>query len=355
MRRASTSATVGSAAANLFAALFFLIVVAGSTAMLVRRLNDGAHAAELLERVRLLLDTELSAVIDRFGEDPTPASDAISDPIQEWCSSRSIRISDISSRIAPNWVAADLLRLPEITRSVGASDGVGGDLPLVLRQQREQSGFFSDIATGYGVIFPKAAYERYLTGFAYANVNLTDDAALRKLYEVRTSDYASAQLFQAKIRALRSDGRVVAEETLPEFLGADYDRLYPVVNALPWWNVNFLPLPILIAIISTPEFGVVNPQTVCNAIDTQRRTCEIGQEDLRSLVGLPAESLLYQYLGTTTWFWQIEIHSGSDSLSVVLCRLPPEWTPQSAQDSGTVGQVAGERRWFRVISRRYSR
>jgi len=355
VRRASTSATVGSAATNLFAALFFLMVVAGSTAMLARRLNESAYAGESRERVRLLLDTELSAAIDQFGEDPTPASDSMSDPVQEWCNSRNIMISDISSRIAPNWVASDLLRLQGIARAVGASDGAGEDLLLVLRQQRERSGFFSDIATGYGAIFPKTAHERYLTGFAYANVNLTDDAALRKLHEVRTSDYASAQLFQAKIRALRNEGRVVTEETLPEYLGADHDRLYPVVNALPWWNVNFLPLPILIAIISSPEFGVVNPQTVCDAIDTQRRTCEIGQEDLRSLVGLPAESLLYQYLGTTTWFWRIEIHSGCDSLSVVLCRLPPEWTPQSAQDSGPVGQVAGERRWFRVVSRRYSR
>ena len=354
MRRASTSATVGSAAVNLFAVLFFLIVVAGSAGMLVRRLNESIHSSESREQERVELDTAMSTAIEKFSEDATPDSDAISDPIHEWCNVRNIGISDISSRIAPNWVASDLLRLPEIARLIDARDGFGGDLVLVLKQQRDRSGFFSDLESGYGAIFPKPVRDRYLTAFAYANINLTDEDALRRLYEVRTSDYAAAQLFQTKIRALRNEAKIVAEGELIGFLGADYDRLFPVVNALPCWNVNFLPLPILYAIISSPKFGIADPQIVCDTIDARRQTHELGSEELQSLIGLPAASLLYQYIGTATWFWQIDVHGAGGSLSVVLCRLPPEWTPRAGEGPGVGAQEGSRRRWFRVVSRRYS-
>ena len=75
-----------------------------------------------------------------------------------------------------------------------------GASPGELRDHRAEHGLAADIQSGYEAFFSPETLEIYLTGYSYANVNVTYEAVLEELHRLRTGDQAGAQAFRTRIQ-----------------------------------------------------------------------------------------------------------------------------------------------------------
>jgi len=349
-------------AVNLLLALVFAAALVAGFFGLLGRWFPAVSGAHHEVRAHVVLDAALKRCAVWLALDPTPESDSPEDPIwrqlsvqnsaaaDETGSSPVIELEDASSKINPNWVRKNLFErtsLSALFSPVAASIGSPSDH---LQQLREDRGFFCDLEVGYGSLFSAETRTKYLTAWSYANINLTDEFVLQRLCELRTGNAAAAETFHTSIQRLLQQGKILHEEELEEFFGTDYRQLYPVVNALPWWNVHYLPPLILRQILSYPGFRISDPAARADRILAACEKGEVSPKDLQSLVGAPADHIIYQYLGTVTWFWKITIVAGSDRLEAVLCRLPPAQTnPDSDLSAERPSPTI-----FRVVARRYT-
>jgi hypothetical protein len=212
--------------------------------------------------------------------------------------------------------------------------------PDGLQQYREETGFHSDVGTAYEAYFRDEAMQRYLSPHGYANVNVTDEFALRMLYALRTGGETAAEAFHGRVQLLLREKRLVSREALEEFLGADEELLYPVMNVEPVWNVHYTEELLLRAVLGYPELQVPDPRAALSTLLSAREGPAVVADDLSSIIGAPPESRVYQYLGVVTWFWEVRVRMGSVALYAVVARVP-------AKDDG------GEDR-FQVVRREYS-
>ncbi|WP_455381075.1 hypothetical protein [Salinispira pacifica] len=352
MKRARSRET-GSIAVNLLIIISFLsVAAAGLLVLLDRWFPDAASQRSRLE-IRAKLDGMIEESAAHLAADPTPESDSPADPVWDWArSAGGITIEDVSSRIDPNWVRKSLFEKTRLDRLFSPGFEVVGPPGDYLQQLREDHGFSADLAAGYHMLFSPQVLAAYMTPWAYANINVTDEFSLRKLYEIRSGDAAAADTFHTRIQQLLQEKGIVQEKDLRSFLGADFDRLYPAVNALPAWNVHFLPQLILRELLRYPDYGIKNADAKTEQLLALRRSVELSPADLRSVIGLPQEHVIYQYLGTTTWFFRVTASLPGASLTAVLCRLPPD-DPALQSTSGAADRTTAQVR-FRVVSRRYS-
>lgn len=314
-------------------ALLALLSLASAlmTAALLRldRWSDDASALMRTGQERAALDEALGEVIERIAEDPTPRSDAPTDPVWQWVHSsagadQAVLLFDVSSRINPNWIRRGVFEKTGLRALFTPDATVGLEPAQAFLQYRQDNGFTVDIEEGYGSFFSKETIRQYLSPWSYANLNTSDEFALRALYEGRIGDATGAEIFHTRIRELLADRRIVEEPELHAFLEDDYAKLFPLVNALPWWNIHFLPALILEQILAYPDYHVADSAAKAARILERRETQEIGPEGLRRIVGLPEGHPLYQYLGTRTWFWRIVVSGRGGLLEAVACRLPFE-------------------------------
>lgn len=349
----------GAVAATLLVLLALTSALMAATLLHVRRWAADASAQMRREERRTALDEALREVIEQVAADPTPRSDAPSDPVWEWVRAssgvgRTVALADISSRINPNWVRRGVFEKTTL-RTLFRPDATAGNAQALL-QHREDHGFAVDLEAGYGSFFSRETIRRYLSPWSYANLNTSDEFALRSLYEMRTGDAAGAEIFHTRIRKLLTDRRIVEERELHAFLQDDDAKLFPLVNALPWWNIHFLPALILEQILAYPDYRVADAGSKAARILARRETGEMSPEELRRIVGLPAGHPLYQYLGTKTWFWRVVVSAGEGTLDAVVCRLPPDSSQigdPSAGDSRTQPGEIHPAAAFRVVDREY--
>ena len=85
---------------------------------------------------------------------------------------------------------------------------------------------------------------------------------------------------------------------------------------------------------------VPNPLDTAKAIIAMRDTTEISAEQLHTLIGAPAASRVYQYLGVTTWFWKVTVKKAARVLDLVVARMPV---------------APDQKARFVIVERRYSR
>lgn len=345
-----TDRSSGSIAVSLLILVSFIAVMIAASVVYLNRWFGSAARELQTNRTHAELDVALVKLISHLASDPTPESDSLSDPVWSWIAdttSPRMTLVDVSSRIDPNWVRRDVFDLTGLRNLFSPDESVSGSPSAFLQQHRIDHGFYAAVSQGYGMLFSPKVIAAYLTPWGYANINLTDEFALQKLYEIRTGNQAASEVFHTEIQQLLRERQLVSEQGLRSFLGPDYDRLYPVVNALPWWNVHFLPALILRDILAYPAYHVKDPQMKAQQILAIRTQSEISPDQLVQIIGLPSGHVIYQYLGTTTWFWKATIEINGTTLEAVICRLPPDF-PSDSQGGGS--SVAH----FRVVSRRYS-
>jgi len=308
-------------------------LILGGTLARERRSVDGYS-------LRRALEGEGQRIAAVLAADPTPQADSPADPVWAAVGAPGLAdatdsLKDVSSALNPNWVQKNVLTktgLKDLLKDTGSTD--------ILQQRRADQGFFTDITAAYGDLFIEGALEKYCTPYGYPNINVTDEFALRKLYALRTGAEAAADVFHSKIQGLLIAQRILKPEQLRDFLGLDYDALYPVMNVEPTMNVHYVAPRILDALLGYPELKVPHAQATAQAILDARLTREISEADLHRMIGAADNNRIYQYLGVTTWFWKITVKHPSAVLDMVIARIPgaPDAKPR-----------------FTVVEERYAR
>ena len=289
-----------------------------STSLLHERASVAAYAR------RHSLEGEAELVVAILLRDPTPESDSPLDPV--WTEVRTpalagvqVKLSDISSALNPNWVQKNPLQktgLKSLLLSIDNADA--------LQQRREDRGFSIDLRRAYGDLFVEGALEKYFTAYGYANLNVTDEFALRKLYAARTGDEPGSELFHTRIQGLLAQKRTLRADQLREFMGIDFERLFPVINVAPCMNVHFVEPLLLSELLAYPDLKVPDPVETTRRILDARTSSELGLSDLHRIIGAPPESRIFDYFGVSTWFWKIVVANEAARVEVIAARLPGE-------------------------------
>ena len=234
--------------------LFLSVILAGGSSFIMLALRETVKARDASR-----LEAELNDALDRLlavlMNDPTPEADSFSDPVWKAVSENEmLRLRDVSSALNPNWVRKNLFE----KTNLGALFTSGFDASA-LQQYREDSGFHLDIRAGYGSFFDDKTLDRYFTPYGWANLNTSDEFALRRLAELRSGDAGFAEIFHSRIQSMPLEKKLVKPEEIKAFLADGCDMLFPAVNAEPSFNVHFLDPRILEALLSYPDFNIREP------------------------------------------------------------------------------------------------
>ena len=257
-----------------------------------------------------------------------------------------ISLKDVGSYLGLNWIRKPVLKATGLLldRESSAEE---------LQQFREDTGLHMNIGGAYGRFFQEgAAIANNFTAYSYFNINLADEFVLRKLYALRTGDDPGAEAFHSKIHAYRletEDKKLLEPDDLPAFLDTVYERLFPLINALPVINVNFAPESVLLTVLKVCD--VADPGDKVISVVASRQSRALNREAVQFIMGDDyEETQVRQYLGSRTWFWRLEIRSGRSILSWVLARIP------SGVDREQPGllQMDAYRDSFRLIEESYS-
>ena len=311
----------GSVSVLVFAVLAFLAAGAGGVVLLLNASIQYQRKSQAAYQARLSLEGHAESVVAALAADPTPRSDSPLDPVWDFVASAPdgvrLTLSDVSSALNPNWIQKSVFSKTAL-RSTLKTEGDAD----VLQQRRENTGFSESLGEAYGDLFVEGALGRYFTAYGYANINVTDEFALQRLYALRTDDSAGAEVFHSQVQRLLMEQRILKPAELRTFLGSVYDAMYPVVNVEPCMNVHFVDPDVLIALLSYPELKVPHPAEAARQILDARGRTELSEDDLTRIMGAPPASRIYQYFGVVTWFWRISASAGSSRLDLVVARLP---------------------------------
>jgi hypothetical protein len=331
----------GAVSVQVFIILVFLSAMLAGGGLYLgavsRRVSVYRERSETRDRLVSVSDEVLRAL----AEDPTPEADSSADPVWRTVAGLSadglsVTLEDVSSRINPNWAMKGLFAKT--------------DLGALFLPGANEDRLQLDLAAGYGEFFGADALEKFFTPYGWANLNVTDEFAFRALAAARTNSITRGEAFHAKVQEALRALRIVRREELREFLGTEFDALYPVVNAEPVWNLHFLPPEILRAVLSYPEYGVENPAAAASALGSFVKTGELGPDAIEGFLGKPRPNRLYEYLGTVTWFWKIVAATEGMRLVTVAARLP-ELSGRTTGGGGVPVQGAAPE--FVIVERRF--
>jgi hypothetical protein len=305
----------------LFLLFFFslmgigLSVLAGQGFLLEKREADKDASLVLLSR-------KAEEILEALAKDESPGESSLRDAV--WQQAEAVKgegyevvLEDVSSRINPNWVRKNLFEKTGLDRLFKEGKTAGD-----LQQHREDHGFFSDLQEGYGDFFGEKGLERFFTPYGYANINMTDEFSLRKLYTLRTG--RPGEPFRGRIQELLREKKILAAEELKNFLGADHESLYPVICTEAMMNVHFLDPYLLEEILSYPDYEIENGREKALLLVGIRDGRELKQEELPALLGTEKTNRVFEYLGVVTWFWGLRIARERGELRLVVARLPSE-------------------------------
>lgn len=304
--------------------LIFLSSLTMAVLVYTRSSTEQYRRMENVYRDQQELELAVRELISEMEKDPTPSSDSPYDPVWNWLEDRNnediiLELKDISSRFNLNFMRTKMLE-----KSVFSSMMINGHSPEDLKQFRGEQGFSDSLLDGYGDFFSEEDLLEYFTVYSYANLNVTYEDSLKKLYELQV-DEAGSHIFLSKIQSLVSSQKIADENRLQEILGSQMDNLYPLINIEPLLNVNFVNETVLKSVLFYPygEEVLKNANNYLEIILAERSAMEIDSRRLDSILQVDDSYLrILQYLGTVTWYWEIHAKKDGISLSVVLTRLP---------------------------------
>jgi hypothetical protein len=298
-------------------------VVAGVALILQASLSYSGRSAQR-DSIRLPLEQEAERVIRALSEDPTPEADCPLDPVWDAVAEPEtegvkITLEDVSSRLDPNWIQKAVLEKTHLGEMLQT-----GRTAAELQQRREDNGFSIDLQSEYGDLIKEETLQKYFSPYGYANINTTDEFALRRLYALRTGDDPGSEVFHARVQRLLTEKKILKPSELRVFLGAEFDALFPVMNAEPIYNVHFIDPLLLTELLSYPDWKIRAPSRAARLILDSRSGTELTARELRKIIGAAENNRIYQYLGATTWFWKIVVSTEKASLEIIAARLPAE-------------------------------
>jgi hypothetical protein len=300
--------------------ILFIAAASSGVAAVIGSTISYQIRSERVQDLRADLVGAAELAVEALLADPSPEADGPDDPVQSLDGivkdGVRLRIADISSAINANFTRKSPFENTELSRLLAP-----GKTAQELQQHREDT-VLSPFSDAYAPFFTDEALDGQVTGYGWANINTTDEFALRSLVREATGSEAKAEGMRQKARSLMVDQRVIRATELPGFLGADFDDVFPFVNAEPLMNVNFVDAAILRGILGYEAFAIPNPAGVVEAVLSARMRGEIKPSDLQALIGVTENHILLHYFGCRTWFWEISAEKDGLNCVQVIARVP---------------------------------
>ncbi len=351
---AAASSSSGSAAPTALMILTLLGIAASSV-----RTAPGKPAEIILrdsERAALrsrLLDG-LDETVSALRADPTPYSDASSDPVwtvvdKGTSHGDTLILTDISSALNINSLAARYLREDAVRTQYTSFSAPG-----IIADHLDSKGPYLSPEDASDVI-PEKDENRFFTVWGLWNPAIGDLSSLSALIRARSGGRADAEELAISLIAASQAPRGERTKRTAAVLGNDPYDLSALLTTRGTINVHFANAELISAILDFKYGGKSLPEKTRarNDLLFARIVKEVSPTDLESLIEREeGQDEVLSLLGTTTWFWEIRLNAAPEtmagqngtpskggSLTVILARLP------AMNENGTAV--------FRVISRRF--
>lgn len=303
-------------------ALLMLVAALGFGAMrlLATAGNSLIRAQENTRDTKKLFEA-ISYAVEQLKKNPSIEADSSFDPVYDLSAYEgvSLEVRDISSLLNPNWIRKGILTDTNLASLLLL--GMSADK---LQQYREDSGFSEKPEVFYKAFFTDDALATYLGGYSYANINSSDEFALRKLYFEVTRNESGSEFFHNRVTQQLRELKIMNENELETMLGVSGSELRKVLTTQGQLNVNFVDSFILECLLSYKAYKIGGYKGVADSIVGARKSGEINDARLRSLLGgIAADHPLLGYLGVRTWFWRITAKRGSQSVTAIVARQLP--------------------------------
>jgi hypothetical protein len=300
--------------------LVVLVIIAGAVSLRVSALSwDAVRLAEQTDREAELL-AAIQGAAEAIAADPTPESDSPLDPVFEYqpeVQGVSVQVQDIGSRINPNWIQKAF-----VDRSSIRSILEVGFSPDDLQVSRLQQWYWAPEDPRFEEQFTDEARESLLTRYGYVNLNVGGELAMERLYAEVTGDDGAAAAFRTRIQDALREQRLITEEELVEVLSPYFSEVYPLYNVFPAWNIHFADEALISAVITYPAYGVDQAEAKAQTLISERNGNEMSVAQMRAIVGAGDFGRVFEFLGTTTWFWQITAQDSEEFRTAVIARIP---------------------------------
>lgn len=220
-------------------------------------------------------------------------------------------LKDMCGYLNLSWVSAEFLHSTD-TRALIGNESVDS---FLARRKAAGPGAFLGFAPGT----PEGKEgERILSSEAPLNPHIVDETAFAAVMGKISGTPENGNAWLIRLRALRDEGGWLrGQEDAMTFFGSLWPRLRRFATIDAPFNANSVDPALLECILESSLFHVDNPPVRRDAILAARRLRYIDSDELRRLVGLPAESKLWLWLGTTSRFWRLEYRPAKD-LSLIL-------------------------------------
>lgn len=298
------------------ALLIVFVALAGTAAATIaplRRLEAESVEFEELESV-------VARVVELLGSDDTPDADSSGDPVFNELSGGSdiaVTIRDVSSLVNPNWVQTFFIERSTLEPLILRSGVSAGD----LQTARINDGFTMRPQIDFTAFLTDTAIAELISPYSFLNVNTSGEIELESVFAELTGNAAAATAFRSRIQRVRSELGTVGQDDLFSLLTPYFDDVYPVINAFPPYNVHLVDERILQAVVSYPAFEIRNWRAAYNSLLSLRASREMTADEIRATLGVAPDNRVLQYLGTTTWFWEVSILAGAQ-FRVHIVRVP---------------------------------
>ena len=304
-------------------ALVFLSVFALAAGYMVKAAGLTASRSRTASDARSQIEKVLDEAAADLKADRTPRSDSRFDAFWLWNGRTedgcSVTLRSLSSSLNPNFLRNDIYEKTELRTLF-----LPGRNAQQFRQYREDNGLVFTAADCKD-FFSAKIYDTYFSPYGWANINTTDEFAVRMFAASLTGSEADGEMFRQKVRTLLIDKRLLqTEEEFKMFCGISYDKVYPYINTEPLMNVHFVEPVVLKSILSYPDYNLAGAAQKAKTLLALRESRELTEEDIMNVLGIDRTNRLYYFFGTITWFWQIEVRNGAVVCDEIVCRKPSE-------------------------------
>ena len=262
-----------------------------------------------------------SEICQKLVDDNSEEADSKFDTI--WASldsdEYSIELTELSSRLNPNfdrisfWTETNLKSRFKSTISLND-------------WQNQRIIQFGKTAEEFNEIYFEEDWDSLFSLYTLINANSAPMEVIEGYLRQTSVPEDKISSILSQIRSKRNNSDFISQQDLSGWMPSINGKEMAVLNSQSKMNVNFIDPMILDAVLSHPWSGkrVDNYLVMKNNILNARNTNELTDQDLRNLLTCDEEieDSLMQYLGDTSWFWQLTLENETAALTLILCRVP---------------------------------
>ena len=157
------------------------------------------------------------------------------------------------------------------------------------------------------------------TFYGFRNINLVGYDYLYEILDLKKLNIMENEKLKLK------EIKTYAE--LKKLNSLNYDVLFPLYNLESCININFVSEEFFRKFINLKFFNIKNSEQKIHKICEVRNLKEIDDENLKNILALNKNHVLYKFLGCKTWFWKIEINDLENSkncFNLIFCIIPED-------------------------------